>query len=179
MYKIIMKNTPRVLTALCLFLTVNFISAQVVDGYERNFDFAVGLNAGLPLNDPYDVNLGMDARIQYNISESYSLCFTAGVNNLLVENQPNFTYMPIKVGYKTFLFKNEFYVMGEIGGAFSITEEYDNNSMMFCPSIGYASKIVDVSLRYEFLKDFPIIKDGVPDNGLANLMVRVAYAFDL
>lgn len=155
-------------------------TSQVVDGYKRNFKFGVGLNTGLPLNDPYNFNLGADVRLQYNISKAYSLCFTTGYNNLFVsDDAPNFGFVPVKVGYKTFLFKNEFYVMGEIGAVFSVSKDYDNNSMIFCPSVGFATKIVDISLRYEFLKDFPIVRDGIADNGLANLMVRFAYGFDL
>jgi hypothetical protein len=69
--------------------------------------------------------------------------------------------------------------MGEIGGAFSVTKAYNDNSMLFCPSVGYATKYVDISLRYEFLKDFPIIKESAANEGLAQLMVRFAYGFDL
>lgn len=175
-----MKKTAVIFASFCLFFCNDILIAQTnTDSYNRNFKFGVGLNTGLPLNDPYDFNLGADARVQYNISEAYSLCLTAGYNNLFVEDEANFGYVPVKVGYKTFLFKNEFYVMGEIGGAFSVTKDYEKNSMIFCPSVGYATKYVDISLRYEFLKDFPIIKDGVVDNGLANLMVRFAYGFDL
>ncbi|CAH8282146.1 hypothetical protein EV196_110119 [Mariniflexile fucanivorans] len=175
-----MKKTTTILTILCIFIFSHFaIAQQNTDGYNRNFKFGVGLNGGLPLNDPYDFNVGADVRVQYNISQAYSLCLTAGYNNLFVKDETNFGYVPVKVGYKTFLFKNEFYVMGEIGGAFSTTKEYDKNSMIFCPSVGYATKYVDISLRYEFLKDFPIIKNDVADNGLAQLMVRLAYGFDL
>ncbi|WP_372752547.1 hypothetical protein [Mariniflexile sp.] len=175
-----MKQPIQFLVLICLFIYSNLsIAQQSVDGYNRNFKFGVGLNGGLPLNDPYNYVLGADARLQYNISSAYSLCFTAGYNNLFVKDGDDFGYIPVKVGYKTFLFANEFYVMGELGGAFSITKEYKENSMLFCPSVGYATKYVDISLRYEFLKDFPMIKDGVADTGLAQLMVRLAYGFGL
>ncbi|WP_235841740.1 hypothetical protein [Confluentibacter sediminis] len=168
------------LSILCIFSFINLAIAQETDGYKRNFKFGVGLSGGLPLNDPYNFIVGGDVRLQYNISQSYSLCLTTGYNNLFVDNEePNFGYVPVKVGYKTFLFKNEFYVMGEIGGAFSTTKEYNNNSMLFSPSIGYATKYVDISVRYEFLKDFPIVKNNVADNGLAQVMLRLAYGFDL
>lgn len=176
---IAMKNIPKILTLLCVICLTNIAFAQKSsDGYNRNFKYGVGLNSGLPLNDPYDFIIGGDLRVQYNVSETYSLCLTAGYNNLFVKDEVDFGYIPIKIGYKTFIFKNEFYVMGEIGGAFSTTKTYDYNSMMFSPSIGYATKYVDISLRYEFLKDFPIIKDHEMDNGLANLMIRFAYGFD-
>tara|TARA_R110002049_G_scaffold114927_1_gene266641 strand:- start:54572 stop:55102 length:531 start_codon:yes stop_codon:yes gene_type:complete len=176
-----MKNITKIIVLICILNYSNTVFAQEsTDGYNRNFKFGVGLNGGLPLNDPYNFILGGDVRVQYNISTTYSLCFTAGYNNLFVKNDGvDFGYVPVKVGYKTFLFKNEFYVMGEIGGAFSATKAYDYNSMMFSPSVGYATKYVDISLRYEFIKDFPIIKNNVADNGLANLMLRLAYGFDL
>lgn len=155
------------------------VFAQTHNGYKRNFKYGIGINAGFPLNDPYTFNLGGDARVQYNISETYSICLTAGYQNLFVENEKNFGYIPVKVGYKTFLFSNEFYVMGEIGGAFSATKAYNANSMLFSPSIGYATKKVNLSLRYEFVKNFPIIKDNIADTGLAQLYLRLAYGFDL
>lgn len=177
-----MKKTTTIFALFCLLVCSSTVIAQLKsDNYQRNFKFGVGLNTGLPLNEPYSLNLGGDIRAQYNISETYSLCFTTGYNNLFVkDNAPNFGYIPVKVGYKTFLFSNEFYAMGEIGGAFSVTKkDYSSNSMLFCPSVGYATKYVDISLRYEFLKDFPIIKDNVVDNGLAQIMLRLAYGFDL
>ena len=177
-----MKKTTTIFALLCvLIFSATGIAQSKSDNYERNFKYGVGLNTGLPLNDPYSFNLGGDVRVQYNISETYSLCFTTGYNSLFVkDNAPNFGYIPVKVGYKTFLFSNEFYAMGEIGGAFSVTKkDYSSNSMLFCPSVGYATKYVDISLRYEFLKDFPIIKDNVADNGFAQVMLRLAYGFDL
>ncbi|MDN3667423.1 hypothetical protein ACFFU1_10520 [Algibacter miyuki] len=174
-----MKKITTTLFVICLLGYANFAKAQDTDNYKRNFKFGVGLNAGLPLNDPYSFNVGGDVRAQYNISSTYSLCFTTGYNNLFVEDDVNFGYIPVKVGYKTFLFSNEFYAMGEIGGAFSTTKAYNDNSMIFCPSVGYATKAIDISLRYELLKDFPIIKKSAANEGLAQVMVRLAYGFDL
>tara|TARA_R110000823_G_scaffold118986_10_gene243148 strand:- start:1419 stop:1892 length:474 start_codon:yes stop_codon:yes gene_type:complete len=155
-------------------------SQENTEKYDRNFKLEIGLNAGLPFNDPYEFNLGADARLQYNISETYSLTFTTGLNNLYVKDDgKNFNYIPIKVGYKTFLFSNAFYVMGEIGAALSVTDVYNKNSMIFAPSLGFVKKYVDVSVRYEFLKDFPIIKENTVDHGLGQIMLRIAYGFDL
>ncbi|WP_100614396.1 hypothetical protein [Confluentibacter citreus] len=176
-----MKNTIKILVIICVSICTNFSYSQDnADTYERSLKLGVGLSGGLPFNDPYSFNVGGDVRLQYNISKTYSLTFTTGYNNLFVDDDGvNFGYIPIKVGYKTFLFSNEFYVMGEMGGVFSVTKEYNNNSMLFGPSIGYATKYVDISIRYEFLKDFPIIKDGIADNGLGQVLVRLAYGFDL
>lgn len=176
-----MKNIPKLIFMICFLLIATIFYAQEnTQSYDRNFKFGIGLNTGLPINDPYKLNIGGDIRLQYNISEAYSLSFTTGFNNLFVDNdEKNFSYIPIKVGYKTFLFKNEFYVMGEIGAALSVTKAYDQNSMLFAPSLGYATKYIDFSIRYEFLKDFPIVKNNVADHGLAQIMFRVAYGFDL
>ncbi len=69
--------------------------------------------------------------------------------------------------------------MGEIGAALSVTDEYNQNSMLFAPSLGFATKYVDISVRYEFLKDFPAVRDDVVDKGLGQIMLRLAYGFDL
>lgn len=164
---------------MCLSICVN-LYAQSADGYDRNFKLGFGLSGGVPFNNPYSFNVGGDVRLQYNISKTYSLTLTTGYNNLFVKDDGvNFGYVPVKVGYKTFLFSNEFYVMAEMGGAFSTTKDYNNNSLMFGPSIGYATKYVDISLRYEFLKDFPVIKDNTVDDGLGQIMLRLAYGFDI
>lgn len=164
-----------------LMVTSTAVFAQDQDdNYDRSFKLGFGLNTGLPFNDPFQFNLGADVRLQYDFSKTYSLTFTTGYNNLFAKDDGiDLSYIPVKVGYKTFLFKNEFYVMGEFGAAFSVTKEYSDNSVLFCPSIGYATKYVDISIRYEFLKNFPIIKDNKLDDGLAQVMLRLAYGFDL
>ena len=177
-----MKNIFKIvaISSLCICMSSKVFAQDQDDNYNKNFKLGLGISSGLPLNDPYNLNLGADVRLQYNFSPTYSLTFTTGFNNLFVkENGIDLSYVPVKVGYKTFLFKNEFYVMGEIGGAFSVTKEYEDNSMMFSPCIGYATKYIDISIRYEFLKDFPIIKDNKVDDGLAQVMLRLAYGFDL
>lgn len=166
---------------MCFILCSNTIFAQeTTEKYERNFKFGVGINTGTPLNNPYKFNIGGDVRVQYNISKTYSISFTTGYNNIFVyDGAKNFNYVPIKVGYKTFLFSNEFYIMGEIGAAISVSNEYNKSSMIFSPSLGYAMKNIDISIRYENLKDIPIIKDNVADKGLSQIMIRLAYGFDL
>jgi len=177
-----MKKTLTVLVIICVSICANFSYAQIsVDTYDRSLKLGVGLSGGLPLKDPYTFNVGGDVRLQYNISETYSLTLTTGYSNLFLEDDGvSFGYVPIKVGYKTFLFSNEFYVMAEMGGAFSVTKAYGGeNSIIFGPTLGYASKYIDFSVRYEILNDFPVIKDGLADDGLGQIMVRVAYGFDL
>ena len=176
-----MKNISKIIAIICFIsFANNTYSQESTEKYDRNFKFGIGLNTGIPLNDPYKYNIGGDVRVQYNISETYSLSFTTGYNSIFVDNDgKNFNYVPVKVGYKTFLFSNEFYVMGEIGAAISVTNEYSKSSMIFSPSLGYAMKNIDISIRYENLKDIPILKDNVIDKGLSQIMVRLAYGFDL
>lgn len=176
-----MKNISKIIAIICFIsFANNTYSQESTEKYDRNFKFGIGLNTGIPLNDPYKYNIGGDVRVQYNISETYSLSFTTGYNSIFIDNDAkNFNYVPVKVGYKTFLFSNEFYVMGEIGAAISVTNEYSKSSMIFSPSLGYAMKNIDISIRYENLKDIPILKDNVIDKGLSQIMVRLAYGFDL
>ncbi|NHN26910.1 hypothetical protein FIA58_014590 [Flavobacterium jejuense] len=168
------------ISSLLLGTCAKTFSQNQGDNYNRKFKLGIGVSTGLPFNDPYNFNLGGDLRLQYNLSETYSLTFTTGFNNLFVkDDNTDLSYIPIKIGYKSFIFKNEFYVMGEVGVAFSVTKEYDTNSLLFSPSVGYATKYVDISVRYEFLKDFPVIKDNAVDDGLGQVMLRLAYGFDL
>ena len=175
-----MKNISKFIAVICLLsFANNSYSQESTQKYIRNFKYGVGVNTGYPFNDPYNFNLGGDVRVQYNISKTYSISFTTGYNNLFIEDAKDFSYVPIKVGYKSFIFSNGVYVMGEIGAALSVTDEYKENSMLFAPSIGYATEYVDISVRYEFLKDFPAIRDNVVDKGLGQIMLRLAYGFDL
>jgi hypothetical protein len=43
--------------------------------------------------------------------------------------------------------------MGEAGAAFAVTNDY-KQTLILAPSIGYATKYIDVSLRYEHYSDF-------------------------
>lgn len=105
-----MKKITKILAILCVFYYSNNVSAQQdATKYERNFKLGVGVNGGVPFNDPYSFNVGADARLQYNISKNYSITLTTGYNNLfLKDNGGNLGYVPIKVGYKTFLFLMNF-----------------------------------------------------------------------
>lgn len=78
------------------------------------------------------------------------------------------------------MWNDEFYVMGEVGAAFAVTSGYDQNSLILALSIGYVSKYIDVSLRYEHYSDFPTVNnDGTTGNGIGQLRVRLAYGFAL
>src|SRR5690606_35295142 len=109
-----MKKTLIILIVMCVSICTHLSAQESADSYDRNFKLGIGLSGGLPLKDPYTFNVGGDVRLQYNISKTYSLTLTTGYNILFLEDDGvNFGYVPIKVGYKTFLFSNEFYVMAE------------------------------------------------------------------
>jgi hypothetical protein len=42
----------------------------------------------------------------------------------------------------------------EAGAAFAVTNDYKQTSLILAPSIGYATKYIDVSLRYAHYSDF-------------------------
>lgn len=69
--------------------------------------------------------------------------------------------------------------MGEAGAAFAVTNNYNDKSLLLSPSIGYATKYIDISLRYEYLPDFPALRNNNPDNGLGQVALRLAYGFKL
>lgn len=172
------------LIVLSAFLfQVNFVIAQEqqpVENYDQGFRLGFGLNARAPLQNPYEMSLGADARIQYDFTKKTSLTLTTGFTNLFVEGDANdLGYIPAKLGFKAFVLKDKFYLMGEAGAAFAVTNNYDKTSFLWSPSIGYATNKIDISLKYENFNDFPIIRNNVVENGLGIVSLRLAYGFKL
>lgn len=157
-----------------------FTTAQEQENYDQGFRLGIGINAGLPTNDPYDFNLGADARLQYDLSKRYSLTFTTGFSNMFVSGDDNdLGYIPVKAGFKAFVLKDQLYLMGEVGAAFAVTNGYDKTSLMLSPTIGYATDKIDISLRYDYFNDFPIEKNNTIKEGLGLISLRIAYGFKL
>lgn len=178
-----MKNTIKNLAILAL-LTIGTTKAMAQDipndNYEQKFKLGIGATVGYPFEDPYKLNVGGDVRLQYDLSERYSLTATTGFNNLFVTGDNNdLGYIPAKLGFKAFVLKDQFYLMGEAGAAFAVTNGYDKTSLLLSPSIGYATKYIDISLRYEYLPDFPTIENNTVDKGLGQVALRLAYGFKL
>ncbi|MFC5684254.1 hypothetical protein ACYE2N_15835 [Flavobacterium sp. MAHUQ-51] len=170
--------------AILAFLTLGATSAMAQDikgdDYEQKFKMGVGASVGYPFEDPYNLNVGGDVRLQYDLSKKYSLTATTGFNNLFVSGDNNdLGYIPAKLGFKAFVLKDKFYLMGEAGAAFAVTNNYNDKSLLLSPSIGYATKYIDLSLRYEYLPDFPSIRNNAADKGLGQVSLRLAYGFDL
>ena len=89
-------------------------------------------------------------------------------------------FIPAKLGFKAFVWNDQFYIMGEGGGAWAVTNDNNKNSYLLAPSVGYATKYIDLSLRYEHYLDFPVLNsNGTTGSGLGQIAVRVAYGFEL
>ena len=148
-------------------------SAQTAEStnYDQGFKLGIGLSGGIPTDgDDYDWALGGDVRLQYNLSKRTSITLTTGFTNLFVgDDVPDLGFIPAKAGFKAFVWEDQFYVMGEVGAGFAVTNGYDETSLLWAPSIGYAGKHIDISLRYE---DY----DKFDTNQIA---LRLAYGFDL
>ena len=140
------------------------------ENYDQGFRLGFGINGGLPTDNDYNFALGGDVRIQYDLSKKTSVTFTTGFTNLFIGNgAKDLGFIPVKAGFKAFVWKNQFYVLGEAGAAIAVTNGYKDTSLLLAPGIGYATKYVDFSLRYE---DY----DKFNTNQIA---LRVAYGFKL
>lgn len=158
--------------------------------YDQGFRLGFGLNGGYVFDDPYELAIGGDVRLQYDLNKRYSLTLTTGYNHFFVDGK-NFDgssndlgFIPAKAGFKAFFWEDQFYAMGEAGAAFAVSKNFDNTSLILSPSIGYANKYIDISLRYEYYSDFPIIKTssvfgGSTAEGTGQLALRLAYGFKL
>jgi len=168
---------------LFLVLSSNFAKAQESKktNYDQGFRLGFGLSNGFIFQRPYHFSYGGDVRIQYDLSKRYSLTLTTGFTNLSVSGAKNdIGFIPVKAGYKTFVWEDKFYAMGEIGAAFATTNQYHKISLLIAPSVGYVTKYIDISLRYERYADFPKNNDdGTIGDGVGQVALRLAYGFRL
>lgn len=187
--KTILRNSVKLAIATLCLISSYTVSAQettttgtATENYDQGWRLGFGLTAGVPLSaDPYEWNLGGDVRLQYDLSTRYSLTLTTGFNNFFVNGDDNdLGYIPVKGGFKAFVLKDQLYLLGEVGYAFAVTNDYDDNSFLLSPGIGYANKYFDASLRYEHYTDFPTLNnDGTTGKGMGMIALRLAYGFRL
>ena len=170
-----------VLTISLFFASNSFAQETETKNYDQGFKLGIGINGGYAFADPYKLGLGADARLQYDLSKRYSITLTSGFTNLFVDGKDNdLGFIPVKAGFKAFVWEDQFYVMGEAGAAFAVTNNYDKTSFLISPSIGYATKHIDLSLRYEHYSDFvKLNSNGTVGTGFGQIALRVAYGFDL
>lgn len=185
-----MKTTERIKIVMLLavsMLLANNIQAQDTSStspknYDQGFRLGFGITGGYAVHDPYKLTLGGDARLQYDLSKRYSFTLTTGYTNLFISERDgnDVGFIPAKAGFKAFVWNDQFYIMGEAGGAFAVANQYHKTSLLLAPSIGYATKYIDISLRYEHYNDFARINnDGTVGKGAGQVGLRVAYGFDL
>jgi hypothetical protein len=190
----IMKNYNKIKTVLLVAVAAIFSSTAVAQetktepNYDQGFRLGVGLNAGYATQDPYKLALGGDVRLQYDLSKRYSLTMTTGYTNLFVSNSDaipgqvagkDLGFIPAKAGFKAFIWDDQFYVMGEAGAAFAVSHG-SNGTLLLAPTIGYATKYVDISVHYEHYSDFAKINNnGTIGKGVGQVGVRLAYGFKL
>ena len=184
-----MKTTGKIKFVLVLAISMMFANnsnAQdtpaAAANYDQGFRLGFGLNAGYAVHDPYKLTLGADARLQYDLSKRYSVTLTTGFTNLFVSQADgsDLGFIPAKAGFKAFVWNDQFYVMGEAGAAFAVTNGNNQTSLLLAPSIGYATKYIDISLRYEHYNDFARLNNnGSAGTGVGQVGVRLAYGFEL
>lgn len=173
-----MKKLQIICLAAFAFLFSNTTFAQDTEAtnYDQGFRLGFGVNGGIPTDNDYDWALGGDVRLQYDLSKRTSLTLTTGFTNLFngkkdaVGNDiKDLGFIPAKAGFKAFVWEDQFYVLGEVGAGFAVTNGYNNTTFLWAPGIGYANKYIDLSVRYEDYHDFRT-------NQVA---LRVAYGFKL
>lgn len=183
-----MKTTGKIKFVLVLAISMMFANnskaqdTQAATNYDQGFRLGFGLNAGYAVHDPYKLALGADARLQYDLSKRYSITLTTGFTNLFVSkvDGSDLGFIPAKAGFKAFVWNDQFYVMGEAGAAFAVTNGYNKTSLLLAPTIGYATKYVDISVRYEHYNDFARLNNnGSVGKGVGQVGVRLVYGFEL
>ncbi|MHA3788055.1 hypothetical protein ACX0HA_07580 [Flavobacterium hauense] len=160
------------LAAMLTFGSTAFaqVGASSPDGYDQGFKLGFGVNAGVTTGDYFNWALGGDVRLQYNFTQRTSLTLTTGFTNLFGDNEiKDLGFIPAKAGFKAFVWEDRFYVLGEVGAGFAVTNDYDETTFLWAPGIGYASKYIDVSVRYEGMNDF----------NADQIALRLAYGFNL
>ena len=150
---------------------------EAAQNYDQGFRLGFGLNGGYAFEDPFGATLGGDVRIQYDLSKRTSVTLTTGYTHFFIdEGFDDMGIIPVKAGFKGFVWGDSFYLMGEVGAAFQVTGDNNDTSLLVSPSIGYATKCIDLSLRYEYYPDF--LKES-GDKGVGQIAFRVAYGFKL
>lgn len=145
--------------------------ASTTENYDQGFRLGFGLNAGLATGDYFNFALGGDVRLQYDLSQRTSITLTTGYTHLFAEEDfiDDLGFIPLKAGFKAFVWENRFYVLGEAGAGFAVTGDYDETAFIWSPGIGYANEVIDISLRYEGMGDFEADQ----------IALRFAYGFRL
>ncbi|UOE51492.1 hypothetical protein MTO98_10425 [Mucilaginibacter sp. SMC90] len=187
----ITKVIAGVSVALALFTAKN-VKAQTTPA--DKWRLGIGLEVGRPIGNAHDISnfeLGGTARLQYGLSIKTALTLTSGYYNLfgksyserfvtpngVIEttvNGKDLGIIPVKLGIKSFL-AHRLYFGAEAGAGFETTSLYPDGSkdtkLILSPTIGYATKVIDLGLRYE-----GFFGQG---NSYGLIGLRIAYGFGL
>jgi hypothetical protein len=177
----IMKKSTKIVAsavaAVAMFIGTNQASAQSSSGDSQAVRLGVGVSAGLPTNDNFNIALGGDLRLQKDFFSNISGTLSAGYTNFSVKDEAKSFlgydsrgYIPVKAGIKIFPVER-FYISGEVGAGFG-TDKGQGTALVYAPGIGLGfNNGVDLGVRYE-----GFAQDG--DN-LGQVALRVAYGFKL
>lgn len=159
----------------------------VKDNYDEGFRLGFGISPGYMLPNNSDDEglfaLGADVRLQYDLSKRTSITLTTGYQHFFTPkvtfntgfstvtlNPDDIGMIPVKAGFKAFFWEDQFYALGEAGAGFIVTDqETENTNIILSPGIGWASKYIDLSLRYEHYTEFET----------GQIALRLAYGFRL
>jgi hypothetical protein len=138
-----MKITEKIKFVLLLAISMMFANnlaaqdAKTATNYDQGFRLGIGANVGYAVHNPYKLSLGADARLRYDLSKRYSVTLTTGFTNLFVDKAKgsDLGFIPAKAGFKAFVWNDQFYIMGEAGAAFAVTNGYHKTSLLLAPSI--------------------------------------------
>ena len=163
--------------AVAMFIGTNQASAQSNSGDSRAVRLGVGVSAGLPTNDNYNIALGGDLRLQKDFFSNISGTLSAGYTNFSVKDDSksalgfnSIGYIPVKAGIKIFPVER-FYISGEVGAGFG-TDDGQGTALVYAPGIGLGfNNGLDLGVRYEgFAQN---------DTNLGQVALRLAYGFNL
>ena len=168
-----MKKIKQIL-AVALLLAAGSMHAQdntTAENYDQGFRLGFGLNAGAVTDEYFNFALGGDVRLQYDLSLDTSLTLTTGYTHLFADEDgiDDLGFIPVKAGFKAFIWGDRFYALGEAGAGFAVTGDYNETTFLWSPGIGYANDVIDLSLRYEGMSDF----------NADQIALRLAYGFKL
>lgn len=169
-FKTIMLGALLFLGANAFAQKIDGTSSEAINSYNQGFRLGFGVNAGIATGDYFSWGLGGDVRLQYDLTQKASITLTTGFTNLFGKDDvKDLGFIPAKAGFKYFVWEDRFYVLGEAGAGFAVTNHYNETTFLWAPGIGYANDIIDISLRYEGTNDF--YTDQVA--------LRIAYGFKL
>lgn len=164
----------RFLPAILLLIGMGSYAQETdtaTENYDQGFRLGFGVSGGWVTQDEFNFALGGDVRLQYDLSLDTSLTLTTGYTHLFAdEDIPDLGFIPVKGGFKAFIWRDRFYVMGEVGAGFAVTDDYDETTFIWSPAFGYANDVIDLSIRYEAIQDYY-------DAG--QVALRIAYGFKL